>query len=66
MKNPIKAIQKLYFETASEMKKCSWPNRAELGESTVLIISFLIIMSVYIAAADKILETIVRLITGSL
>ena len=53
MKNPITAISSLYNETMSEMRKCTWPSRNELYESTILVISSLIILSVSVLLADK-------------
>ena len=64
MKNPVTAITTLYNETMSEMRKCTWPTRNELYESTILVISFLIILSVVVTIADKVLLLLVRLITG--
>ena len=64
MKNPVAAITTLYNETMSEMRKCTWPTRHELYESTILVISFLIILSVVVTVADKVLLLLVRLITG--
>ena len=64
MKNPIVAIQRLYRETMTEMKKCTWPNRQELYESTAVVVSCLIIMSVFVTISDKVIELGVRAITG--
>lgn len=64
MKNPITAITTLYNETMSEMRKCTWPGRSELYESTVLVISSLIVLSLFVTVADKVLLLCVRLITG--
>ncbi|MDD3953159.1 MAG: preprotein translocase subunit SecE [Lentisphaeria bacterium] len=64
MKNPVAAITTLYNETMSEMRKCTWPTRNELYESTVLVISSLIILSLVVTVADKVLLLLVRLITG--
>ncbi len=64
MKNPITAITTLYNETMSEMRKCTWPNRNELYESTVLVVTSLIILSVVVTVADKVLLLFVRSITG--
>ena len=64
MKNPIKAISTLYQETMSEMRKCTWPNRSELYESTILVVSSLIVLSVVVTVADKLLLFCVRMITG--
>jgi preprotein translocase subunit SecE len=64
MKNPITAITTLYNETMSEMRKCTWPNRTELYESTVLVVTSLCILSVVVTVADKLLLLFVRFITG--
>ena len=64
MKNPIKAISTLYQETMSEMRKCTWPSRSELYESTILVVSSLIVLSVVVTVADKLLLFCVRMITG--
>lgn len=66
MKNPIVAIQNLYNETTSELKKCSWPSRQELYESTVVVVSSLIILSLFVSIADWLFEGAVRYITGSM
>ncbi len=66
MNNPIKAIQSFYFETVNEMKKCTWPTRKELYESTVLVISSMIILTVFVAVADRVIEFGVRFLTGGL
>jgi preprotein translocase subunit SecE len=64
MKNPIVAIQELYRETMTEMKKCTWPTRQELYESTVVVVSCLIIMSLFVTITDKLIELGIRAITG--
>ena len=64
MKNPVAAITTLYNETMSEMRTCTWPTRNESYESTVLVISSLIILSLVVTVADKVLLLLVRLITG--
>jgi len=64
MKNPVAAITTLYNETMSEMRKCTWPTRNELYESTILVISSLIILSLVVTVSDKALLLLVRLITG--
>lgn len=66
MKNPITTIQTLYFETVAELKKCSWPTRKELGESTVVVVSSLIILSVYVTLADKIIEFGIRYVIDAI
>ncbi|MGI6354925.1 MAG: preprotein translocase subunit SecE [Lentisphaerae bacterium] len=66
MENPVAAIQRLYNETVAELKKCSWPSRQELYESTLIVISFLIILSVFVVVVDFICEAAIRFITMGL
>ena len=66
MKNPIVAIQKLYNETVSELKKCSWPTRRELYDSTIVVVSSLIILPLFVSVVDWLCEVAVRFITGSM
>ncbi|MBQ4479283.1 MAG: preprotein translocase subunit SecE [Victivallales bacterium] len=64
MTNPVTAIQKLYSETVRELKKCTWPTRKELFESTRAVISGLVIMTVVVAVLDGIFAMAVRLVAG--
>ena len=64
MKNPIAAIKKLYDETVAELKKCTWPTYQELYESTMVVISSLILLSVFVVVADKVFLLAVNWITG--
>ena len=64
MTNPVAAIQKLYSETIRELKKCTWPTRKELFESTRAVISGLVIMTVVVAVLDGVFAYAVRLIAG--
>jgi len=66
MTNPVKAIQKYYFETVTELKKCTWPTKHELYESTVLVISSTILLTVFVWIADHIIEFGVRYLTGGI
>ena len=66
MNNPVKAIQSFYFDTVAEMKKCTWPTRKELVESTMLVISSMIFLTVFVAVADFVIGLGVRYVTGGL
>ena len=63
MTNPIAAIQKFYGETIEQLKKCSWPTGHELYESTVVVISTLVITTVFVMLADWLCELAVKFIT---
>ncbi len=64
MNNPIAAIKKLYDETVAELKKCTWPTRQELYESTLVVVSSLVLLSVFVFVADKLFLLAVNWITG--
>jgi len=64
MSNPILAIQKYYGETIEQLKKCSWPTRKELYDSTLVVVSSLVILTVFVMLVDWICGTGVRFITG--
>ena len=64
MTNPVTAIQKLYSETVHELKKCTWPTRKELLESTRAVISGLVIMTAVVAVLDAVFAVAVRLVAG--
>ena len=66
MKNPVEAIRKYYSETVAELKKCSWPTKQELYESTLVVVSSLILLSVFVSVADFVFELAVRVVTGSI
>ena len=65
MKNPIKAIQKYYDETVEQLKKCTWPSPKELYDSTAVIVTSLVIITVFVMVVDWGCEAAVRFIVGS-
>ena len=64
MTNPIKAIQKVYFETMAEMKKCTWPTKKELWRSTGVVLSSLAILTIMVMVFDWVFQAGVRLVAG--
>ncbi|MBR4672861.1 MAG: preprotein translocase subunit SecE [Victivallales bacterium] len=64
MSNPITAIQKYYEETVEQLKKCTWPSVGELYESTVVVVSFMILLTVFVLVVDWVCATAVRFITS--
>jgi preprotein translocase subunit SecE len=43
-------------ETSQEMKRVSWPSRAELKESTIVVLVTVAVITVLLFAVDKILD----------
>lgn len=65
MKNPIKAIQKYYDETVEQLKKCTWPSSKELYDSTAVVVTSMVLITVFVMVVDWACEFAVRFITGS-
>ena len=54
-KNFIGSIQEFFNDVRGELKKVSFPTRAETIGSTTVVIVFCIIMSLYLSFVDSIL-----------
>ena len=63
MVNPITAIQKFYDETIEQLKKCTWTTGHELYESTVVVITTMILVTLFVMVADWVCELAVKYIT---
>ena len=66
MSRIINSIKRFTFECMSELKRCSWPGREELVESTLLVIVVIILLSLYVFLIDQAGHWFIRLITGTL
>ena len=67
MSNIKSAVQRLgaYLgEVGVEFKKVSWPDRQELIDSTLVVISFIVILAVVVLFCDKVIEFVLKLIHG--
>ncbi len=49
-----------FNDVAREMRKVSWPKRAELQDATVITLVLCVIMSLFTFGVDKVFETIIR------
>ena len=54
----VKRLAVYVQETREELKKCSWPGKIELRDSTFLIITTVILLGVFVVVVDRILFTI--------
>jgi len=58
----IGRIKTFIDEVRTELKKCSWPTRSELVESTVMVIVSVTIVGVFVGASDIILMGLLRIL----
>jgi len=49
-------------EVRMELKKCSWPSRSELVESTVVVFVSVFIVAVFVGFCDLVLQNLLRLV----
>jgi preprotein translocase subunit SecE len=60
----LERIRKFLAETKVEMGKVTWPTRAELKESTKIVIVATFIVTIFIGFIDGVLTLIVRRLLG--
>ena len=58
----MKKVKSFLGEVQLELKKVSWPTRAELKDSTLIVLISAAILSIYIGIIDFILKLIMTLI----
>ena len=64
MKEFVQNIGTYLSEVSVEFKKISWPERQELMDSTVVVLSFIVIMAVVVLCCDKVIDFVLQLIHG--
>ena len=63
MKNPFTSVRVFTRETKDELLKCTWPTKAELRDSTLVVIVAAIILGIFTAISDFSLYQVVTLFT---
>jgi preprotein translocase subunit SecE len=65
MKQVVQNIGTYLSEVGIEFKKISWPERQELMDSTVVVLSFIVIMAVVVLCCDKVIDFVLKIIHGA-
>jgi len=60
----VKRILAFIQEVKQETKKVTWPSRRETTLTTVVVFIFAMLAAIYFVIADKIIITLLKLITG--
>ncbi len=63
MKNPFRSTRIFFGEMIDELKKASWPSRAELRDSTIVVIVATVILGLFTSICDFSLYQVVDLFT---
>ena len=56
-------IRRFCADTVAELRRCSWPSRQQLLESTVLVVVAMVILACFVAGVDEIARQIIRFVT---
>ena len=56
----INAIRVFFDEVGAELKKCAWPTRPELFDSTVVVIISVGLLGGFVAICDLLLREVMR------
>ena len=56
------AVRTFFDEVRAELKKCAWPTRSELMESSLVVIVSVLILSVFVGFSDVVLVSAMRLV----
>jgi preprotein translocase subunit SecE len=58
----IAKIKEFVGEVSKEMKKVSWPTKEQLKESTIVVITASLVMTVFVYAIDFVMGHAIKLI----
>jgi preprotein translocase subunit SecE len=53
----IERIKTFYHETILEVKNCTWPNKDELIEKTILVLIATVLLTLFTMGVDQICQT---------
>lgn len=60
----VTRFAKFVGETREELRKCTWPNREELGGSTIVVFVTITILGIFTFVADALLGLFVRFLAS--
>ena len=63
MKNPFQSTRIFASEIIEELKKCTWPTKTELRDSTIVVVAAALILGVFTSISDFSLTQVVVLFT---
>ena len=62
-KSIMSRIRQFIADTAAEMRRCNWPDRRQLMESTVLVVVATLILACFVAGVDEVARVVIGLVT---
>jgi preprotein translocase subunit SecE len=64
MSNPIRRFSRYTVDTVEELKKCTWPQKRELVESTIVVTVACLILALFVAVVDWVLSILIQWLIG--
>ena len=64
MSNPIRKVSKYTIDIVEELKRCVWPGKSELMQSTILVLITCILLALFVQFADQVLQTLINFKTN--
>ena len=58
----VASTRNFFDEVVVELKKCAWPTRPELFESTVVVIVSVVILAIAVGVSDMVIMSLMRLV----
>ena len=58
----LSRVQQFFREVAAEFRRVSWPSRAEVARSTLVVLAVVVVLAVYLGAVDVGLSKVVGVI----
>ena len=52
-------IRRFFSDTVAEMKRCTWPTRQQLLESTGLVVVAIIILALFVFGVDELSRVVI-------
>ena len=59
-KEIVQKIGTFLGDVGAEFRKTTWPERRELVESTMVVITFIVLLSAVVLACDKVIEFVLK------
>jgi preprotein translocase subunit SecE len=63
MSNWLNKARTFINDTITELRKCSWPAREELYESTILVIVSVLCLAIFVAVVDAVSSVVIEWLT---
>ena len=63
MEKWLAKLRQFINDTLNELRKCSWPNRNELFESTILVIATVVLLALFVSLVDVLCREFITLIS---